>query len=749
MHFEDEFDVIFVGAGISVNPPTCFPMAGSIISRILRAIAPNENVLANLEILSNSERTEKRNPGDYIRFELLFDSIQQIADQELSILEMVNIFNEPNPLHFFLAEKAINGSIVITTNFDSLIEKAIIRLGREPFSVCELSEYKDWRNIISSGKIPVFKIHGSYMQYDGNEARIASDTVQATFSSITTNTTNLELPGPKRDFLIESTNRRNILIAGYSGSDDLDIMPTFHSLAASSITWLDHDSKPKSKSDFTEQVRMSVKSRRLEQLSSKEKFFSSLMINGKTHIKVFKTNTPYFLLEFLGGKPEVDYSCLEADIQFEHFANFIDRWKEKYLGKDFVKFQIVGHILMNLDHFTEAYDSLLMAQSSCDCYTDQEFLVRNAFLISRVATELLKYEDAEKWIQISLDHLSDLVSTKLHALCLHQYGFVQYKLRNPENALKWYENCEKYCLENNLKEVLSHVLHTKAVICQDRAKYEEAVNLLHESIELSSEFGDIKHITFSFHQLGTAHYDLGLFAESKRFHLQALKITNIIGNNSLLSNTNHELGLLEFLSGNVLESISHFRNSIKINKFTGRKEYTPMHYQHIGIAFMELGKLNLAYKYFLKAEEAYRAMADNDTLSELYAYLVQYYLELPDIKSAIEKAKSAVQMALASGVPDFIERAKFMVGLSVYISGSTKGGANQMHGAMISAKNHKINALILDQIYYLAKFSITPSQFEEVIELVKEEKVIETYLQLGNRKRYKIVKEYIEKLEKQ
>ena len=64
MHFEDEFDVIFVGAGISVNPPTCFPMAGSIISRILRAIAPNENVLANLEILSNSERTEKRNPGD-------------------------------------------------------------------------------------------------------------------------------------------------------------------------------------------------------------------------------------------------------------------------------------------------------------------------------------------------------------------------------------------------------------------------------------------------------------------------------------------------------------------------------------------------------------------------------------------------------------------------------------------------------------------------------------------------------------
>jgi NAD-dependent SIR2 family protein deacetylase len=73
-----------------------------------------------------------RHPADYIRFEMLMDVIQGFVDPDLSVIRFLERCREPNMLHMLLARRHKVGDIVITTNFDSLIEEAIIRLNMEP-----------------------------------------------------------------------------------------------------------------------------------------------------------------------------------------------------------------------------------------------------------------------------------------------------------------------------------------------------------------------------------------------------------------------------------------------------------------------------------------------------------------------------------------------------------------------------------------------------------------------------------------
>ena len=385
-NFEGQQKVIFIGAGISANPPTFFPIAGSIISQLLKAIAPDDESLKDLFVLADSKRNCKRNPGDYIRFELLLDIIQQIADKELSILKMVDIFNEPNPLHFLLAKRAMMGDIVVTTNFDSLIEEAIQRLGRKPFTVCRVSEYAEWKKIALSGKVTVFKLHGSYKQYNGCKRYLALDTVQATLGSVTAGLTDLVLPEEKRNFLIEISRGCQMLIAGYSGSDDLDIMPTFHSLEPSSLMWLEHDISSKKPCDVTEKMRISLKNKTPERLTSKNLFLRSLLTKGKTRLKIFQANSPIFFKMLFKDMSDIENNFSGRDSKVERLENFLNSWEKKYLDKKHIKFMIIGHIMMNLSRFEEAYRNFTKARASCGNSTHIKDRVHTAFLISVTQT---------------------------------------------------------------------------------------------------------------------------------------------------------------------------------------------------------------------------------------------------------------------------------------------------------------------------------------------------------------------------
>lgn len=704
-YLEGRRKVFFVGAGISVNSPTGFPVAGALISRLLRAVAPDEESLSVLTKLADAGRPDKRNPGDYIRFEQLLDIIQLLADRELSLLKFIDIFDRPNALHYLLAERAMAGDVVITTNFDGLIEESIRRLGGQPLSICTTSDFENWERAPGMDRTPVYKIHGSYRRYDGPSSELTPETLQATLSTLTVGVADLFLPEVKRKFLVEITRGMPVIVAGYSGGDDLDVMPSFNLLSPDSLLWLSHDSSSETPRDTTQGVKSLLKEKGVSDLSSRDLFFQTQLLKGSYPLWFFEVNTPSFLVEqFAGGvQPELGQTGEPPEARL---TAYIKDWEAGCLGEPHVKHLIYGHIHFSLGRFSEAHRSYLDAWSALSPGTEPTESVNIARMISRVAVDIGRFKEAEHWGRMALDDLPDDSSPAAIAQTFHQYGYAQFKLRNFDEALRWFDKAAAISREHNLDRVLSYALHDSALIYQSRSKFNEAIPLLEESIMLSSRDGDIRHVMFSHHQLGTAYYDLGQFSKSREYHVRAAGTAGVIGDLAQIDNSEHELGMLDFLSGRLLDSIRRFRRGIRIARETGRSEYVPMDLQHIAIAFMDGGKLKAARRYFLKAKEGYEETGDELTLSELHSYIAEYYLSLGENAKALEAAREGLELASRQGVGEYVSRADFISGLAEYLGGDHEGGRVRMCHAILSAKEQGFMALILDQVYLCARFKV-------------------------------------------
>jgi len=733
IHVRDDLEerrkVFFVGAGISVNPPTGFPVAGALISRLLRAVAPGEESLNTLTKLADAGRPDKRNPGDYIRFEQLLDIIQLLADRGLSLLEFIDLFDRPNALHYHLAEKAMAGDVVITTNFDGLIEESIRRLGGQPLSICTTSDFENWGRASGRDRTPVYKIHGSYRRYDGPSSELTPETLQATLSTITVGAVELILPEAKRNFLVEATRGMPVIVAGYSGGDDLDVMPSFNLLSPDSLLWLSHNSSSDTPRDLTREVKRLLKGKGVSDLSSRDLFFRTQLLKGSYPLRIFEVDTPAFLVKhFAGGaRPDPEHTGKPPG---SRLTAYIEDWEARCLGEPHVKHLIYGHIHFSLSRFSESHRAYLDAWSALTPGTGPAESANIARMISRVAVEIGRFKEAEHWGRIALDNLPGDSGPEAVAQTFHQYGYAQYKLRNFDEALRWYEKAAAISREHKLDRVLSYAIHESALIHQSRSKFNEAIPLLEESIALSSRDGDVRHVMFSHHQLGTAYYDLGQFSKSREYHLRAAGTAGIIGDLAQMDNSEHELGMLDFLSGRLPDSVRRFRRGVRIAGETGRSEYVPMDLQHIAIAFMEGGKLKAAGRYLLKAKEGYEETGDELTLAELHSYIAEFYLSLGENAKALEAAREGLELASRQGVGEYLSRADFISGMAEYLGGDHDGGCARMCHAILSAKEQGFMALILDQIYLSARFKVWGLGCEGLEGLVRW--AVATYSELEN-----------------
>ena len=118
--------VLFLGAGVHAPPPSHSrfeypaedrPPIGSSLSRSLAAS------------LNLAERHPKENPANLQRVSLFYEierSRHQLID---AVKEAVHTGKKPSPMLRALAE--LDFPLIITTNYDHLLEKALLRAGKD------------------------------------------------------------------------------------------------------------------------------------------------------------------------------------------------------------------------------------------------------------------------------------------------------------------------------------------------------------------------------------------------------------------------------------------------------------------------------------------------------------------------------------------------------------------------------------------------------------------------------------------
>lgn len=384
---------ILVGAGISLDAPANFPIASKIMNAIIDGISPSDDIatlLKKLKVREDGDYAEMdkryRLTGDFIRFEMLIDVISKF-DHDLNVLDAICSYKIPNLNHYNLAKLAILGNYIITPNFDDLIERAIINLGYSPVTICtdeDFSSYVLYSEQNDSNVIPVFKLHGSFYKYTGNKSEkyIVKETLQASLTSILSNNEKLSLSKPKYQLLKDIIkNTKALIVAGYSGSDDFDIVPVLKELVPYNLIWIDHNDNTNTQNVIEHEIELILEGAQ----NGKGQLISLLYTCDKNVIKLYKTHTGTYL-KVLGGitcLPKMDISNEASHVSFEEH---IQKWSGSF--SDEQKNLLVGNLYFRLSLINESMELYQSISSTSEYYIDA---ITN---ICSCLTQLNKFNEA-------------------------------------------------------------------------------------------------------------------------------------------------------------------------------------------------------------------------------------------------------------------------------------------------------------------------------------------------------------------
>lgn len=238
---EAESLAVLVGAGVSVNWPSGMPAAAKFLDAFYEECLPKSCDRRLFLPFNNPETTFLMSVSDLptaIRFEVVVSVVQEKFDAGL---ELLGVFRggRPNRNHRCLSELARRGALIITTNFDTLCEEACA--GQYMVRASE----QDFESAFAEGaaSAPEFwHLHGVLADPRTGEDR--RETVVASVRDCWNSRELFRLDRAKGRALERALSERDLLIVGYSGSDDFDIAPALEEArSARRLVWLNHTPK--------------------------------------------------------------------------------------------------------------------------------------------------------------------------------------------------------------------------------------------------------------------------------------------------------------------------------------------------------------------------------------------------------------------------------------------------------------------------------------------------------------------------
>lgn len=194
-----------------MDPPSSLPTVHAFIKNISEECCLSKNTREKL--LAQFWNTN-------YRFECLIDEIRKHLDSKLLVAKLLESPTY-NRNHFFLAKMLEKGASVITTNFDNCIEHAVADSSMN-YDLKNRLVYNGADINLSNLTFPnnkLVKIHGSHPLNEEEEGELV-----ITISALAKTTNAFSMLPNFKDFLFQLLCNKTLVVLGYSGSDDFDVV---------------------------------------------------------------------------------------------------------------------------------------------------------------------------------------------------------------------------------------------------------------------------------------------------------------------------------------------------------------------------------------------------------------------------------------------------------------------------------------------------------------------------------------------
>ncbi len=471
----NEKHAYIVGAGISLEAPTNIPHAGKITNGLLEYFAPEE------------EKEHLRR--DMPRYEAFIDAITTGIDPHYHFLDYFENIKEPNLLHYFIATGIINEDLVITPNFDYMIEYALMKLlpknqHKNIFPVITSFDYtmlaKNPENLISKGKYPIFKIHGSMKDIINGKS---------TFHTVITTTTQFgkltesgmpELDMDKRNAFKKILKNKTMIILGYSGTDSFDIGPAIaENEKIEKIIWINH-----SFDDSVNIYEMKEGFTEIDLIGANKlhRTMGEIKLKSNTKIYLVNANTKKFVEQYLWPVLYPNSPIVQPETSVKPPIDFLDWLKSKeYIPLTNVKKYLFALNLYFFSQDLEGFERMVQKTIEAAKLENENEIYNYALFYRGVYLEIMR--KANEANDIYFNRFNELVNDPSRASFNYAVGLQGICLWNSDikKALDYFEKIE--ILKNTGKKLkpsdytIDSIL-LYSMLLKNAKKYDEIIKYL-------------------------------------------------------------------------------------------------------------------------------------------------------------------------------------------------------------------------------------------------------------------------------
>ena len=421
-----------------------------------------------------------------------------ILQENSNIDELLDIFDkgEPTLQHKFIAELMVAGNVrtVVTTNFDRLIEKALLdaKGWKEDidFRVCYREEdfnVMDWE----TGKPIIIKIHGS--AHDRKSMAITMRQVAGTIYS-----------GPRKkiiDHVFHSGDHDCVLITGYSCSDVFDISPYIQMTqdGYKKIVLIEHDRKH----SFVEDIKVQLESNPFKE------FPNGYRIHYPTETLV------EILLSAIPGMPKITDGVGKETF----WQKNVQRWHSTSVSRA-AKQLIIGRIWMDMDNDKYRKEAAQYFQLAIDAVRMDGDRKRKAFALSLLGNITNSVPRLNEALLIS----EEIEDRNLQASCLCslipaylEIGEVKEAIERGKKGLKIAEEIEDKSREARLHSNLGSLYGMLG-------QYDIAIAELTKGYLSSREIGDKAEEGRALFSIGTAYNNRRWYDEAEKNYKKSCEV---------------------------------------------------------------------------------------------------------------------------------------------------------------------------------------------------------------------------------
>ncbi|OGW10534.1 MAG: hypothetical protein A2W75_08795 [Nitrospinae bacterium RIFCSPLOWO2_12_39_15] len=614
---EKEF-AIFCGAGISKN--SGLPLANKL----------KQSILEKLPI-------DKKDIDEVMKSNLPFEAFMESLSENTDISKILDIFKdgEPNINHILIARLAKNGYLrtIFTTNFDLLIEKALVEKEGLKEDVDFKRYYKeehfseiDFDNL--GDKIRIFKIHGS---------ADSKDSIRTTLKAVASKTLSDKRMNIIRH-LFSSGRHKKVLILGYSCSDTFDITPQIQSIEKSrkKIIFLEH-------SDNLEEI---------EDIKTKKFNNPFRKFPGKR----IKCNTDNFIKNLWNSLREIvrEYGVIKSTVEWK---TYLDEWTKGLEGdKIYLKYFLTGLLLERISNFKKAIEFINQSFELTKKIGDEKAEQRCYSSLGDVYQHLGDFKKTIESHNKALSIAKNTVDKAAESGCYRGLGSAYYRLGDFRNTAEYYERSLKISKELGDKASASRSYANLGYVYTILGNGPKALVCFENSLVIKKDIGDKAGEARSYIGMGNYYHCLGDFKKAGECYKLSLNITKSIGNRAIESSSYMGLGSVYLNLGDNKNGLKYTEKALELFQEMGDRAAEAGCYINLGSAYHDMRNNKRRMEYFSKALCIKNEIGDKAGESKCYMGLGGTYDDLRDFKRAIEYYLKAEKIFKETGQVHYLKR---------------------------------------------------------------------------------------------